>query len=190
MPRIRTHAFLLASILASTMTLVGQESSADPRDQLRHHGATDEQIAKLTELHFHLSLRAIDLDAAVRKAELTAHHLFSQPDTAEETLLAAIDELFAARGVVLRHKAQGLLHARTILGDAIWKKVHLPMTHHVLSMDLAHATPHEMAHGGKRPSDGTSSTQQPAPTASESLHEHLKQLLHGKEAAAGTAGAK
>ncbi len=120
---------------------------------LTEAGATEEQLEKLNELAYRMHLEAVDLEAAIKKAELEFHHLIAGDVLDEAKLHAGIDALAGARAAMAKHSATGFVSASRILGADLWKKV----KSHVIRMHgfgpgFGHGPRHGMGprgHGGR-----------------------------------------
>jgi Spy/CpxP family protein refolding chaperone len=142
----------------------GLPHAAHAKKMFLEAGATEEQLEKLHEMMLRRHLGAIDLKAAIEKAELTLHHMVLTGEPEERELLAAIDAVTNARGALAKHVASGLVEARTILGPEVWEKVKPHVLRHAAGPMMEHAMgkrgPHPMpghgmkGHGGARRGGG------------------------------------
>lgn len=97
---------------------------AEPRDQLKRAGATDAQIATLTEFDFAQQEKRIDLRAKAEKAELALHRQMQAATADEKSVLDAVDALNQANGEMRKLDVMSMLKHKQVLGEDVLRKLH------------------------------------------------------------------
>lgn len=106
-------------------------SPHDPVAMLKALGATPEQTQKVLELHHTGMLRAIDLKAAIQKAELQLKFVHQKPDATAKEFMDAIDAAAAAKANLMKAHVSLSFELKAAVGDELFKKLknHLPLLH-------------------------------------------------------------
>ena len=96
---------------------------AEPRDQLKRAGATDAQIATLTEFEFTQQEKRIDLRAKAEKAELALQRQMQAATADEKAVMDAVDALNQATGEMHKLDVMSQLKHKQILGEDVMRKL-------------------------------------------------------------------
>jgi Spy/CpxP family protein refolding chaperone len=86
-------------------------------------GLSDDQVKKMDDIFQHHRIALVDLDASVRKAELTLEPLLSAEQPDEAKIVAQIDRSAQARAELEKSHARVLLAIRRVMTADQWKKL-------------------------------------------------------------------
>jgi Spy/CpxP family protein refolding chaperone len=92
-------------------------------DMVQKLGLNSDQQKKIEDIFQQQRLKLVDLDAGLRKAEITLEPLMSAETPDETTTLAQIDKVAQARAELEKANARFLFGIRRVLTPEQWKKV-------------------------------------------------------------------
>ena len=86
-------------------------------------GLSDDQVKKMDDIFQQHRIALVDLDGAVRKAELTLEPLLAAEQPDEDKIVAQIDRAAQARAELEKSHARVLLAIRRVMTAEQWKKL-------------------------------------------------------------------
>jgi len=100
-----------------------QKLAGNP-DALKNAGATEQQIEALKTFLKEQEVKLVDLRSAVEKTQVTFRQTEMEGKSDEAAILKAFDATTAARAALAREEVIGRIRVKSILGEAVLKKLH------------------------------------------------------------------
>jgi Spy/CpxP family protein refolding chaperone len=114
-------------------------------DTVSKLGLNDSQVKQLDQTFTQHKMKLIDDTAAMQKADLTLHSLLDADSPDQSQVMAAVDQVLAARGTVERETTMMMLDMRKVLTVDQWKQ--LRAMHPMGPGFGGHGGPRAMHHG-------------------------------------------
>jgi Spy/CpxP family protein refolding chaperone len=92
-------------------------------DTVSKLGLNDSQVKQLDQTFTQHKMKLIDLNATMQKADLNLHSLLDADSPDQTQVMAAVDQVLAARGAVERETTMMMLDMRKTLTVDQWKQL-------------------------------------------------------------------